>query len=138
MHVAVAIVGYRNTGDIVRCLEALAASDHADFEIVICENGGPEAYERLIAAIPQALPGGQAVRAVLAPGNLGFAGGVNVCLRETPDADAWWVLNPDTCPPPRAMAALVEKLAQGAGEHPQASLQGLALSQSWSTGVGRA
>ncbi|HEX4180766.1 MAG TPA: glycosyltransferase family 2 protein [Caulobacteraceae bacterium] len=113
MHVAVAIVGFRNTDDIIRCLEALAASDHRDFEVVICENGGPEAYDRLIGAIPAALAGGQPVRAVLAPGNLGFAGGVNVCLKETPDADAWWILNPDTAPPPRAMAALVEKLEGG-------------------------
>ena len=113
MHVAVAIVGYRNTDDIVRCLGALAGSDHADFEVVICENGGPEAYGRLIAAIPEALAGGQPVRTVLAPGNLGFAGGVNVGLRETPDADAWWILNPDTSPPPRAMAAMVEALEAG-------------------------
>lgn len=53
------------------------------------------------------------MRAVLADGNLGFAGGVNVCLRETPDAGAWWVLNPDTSPPPVAMAALVERLSAG-------------------------
>jgi hypothetical protein len=50
MHVAVAIVGFRNEGDIVRCLGALEASTHRDFEIVICENGGPEAYARLTAA----------------------------------------------------------------------------------------
>ena len=116
MHVAVAIVGFRNEGDIVRCLSALKNSIHSDFEIVICENGGPEAYARLTAAIPAALPGGQSVRAVLASGNLGFAGGVNVCLRETPGADAWWVLNPDTVPEPQALAALVEKLGDGTCE----------------------
>jgi N-acetylglucosaminyl-diphospho-decaprenol L-rhamnosyltransferase len=113
MHVAVAIVGFRNTEDIVRCLGALEASAHRDFEVIICENGGPEAHARLTAAIPTVLPGGQGVRMVLAPGNLGFAGGVNLGLRETPAADAWWVLNPDTCPGPDALAALVEKLEDG-------------------------
>jgi hypothetical protein len=113
MHVAIAIVGFRNPEDMARCLQALGDSHHRDFEVIICENGGPEAHERLLAAIPAQLPGGQPVRVVLAPGNLGFAGGINVCLRETPDADAWWVLNPDTVPPAGALAALVDKLAQG-------------------------
>jgi N-acetylglucosaminyl-diphospho-decaprenol L-rhamnosyltransferase len=113
MHVAVAIVGFCNTDDIVRCLAALTASEHRDFEVVICENGGPEAYKRLIVAVPPTLGGGQPVRIMRAPNNLGFAGGVNVCLKETPDADAWWILNPDTSPPPRAMAALVGKLQDG-------------------------
>ena len=113
LHVAVAIVGYRNAADIVRCLAALAASQHADFEVVICENGGPDAFAALTAAIPTVLPGGQPVRALQAPGNLGFAGGVNVCLREARDADAWWVLNPDTEPGPGSLAAKVERLARG-------------------------
>jgi hypothetical protein len=113
MHVAVAIVGYRNPDDIVRCLAALETSRHRDFEVAICENGGPEAHARLITALPQALAGGQSVRALLAPGNLGFAGGVNLCLRQTPTADAWWVLNPDTCPEAGALAAMVEKLSDG-------------------------
>ena len=116
MHVAIGIVGFRNEGDIVHCLEALAESRHADFEVVICENGGAEAHARLVAAIPQTLPGGQRVRAVLAPRNLGYAGGVNVCLSESADADAWWVLNPDTLPEPDALARLVEKLADGSCE----------------------
>lgn len=113
MHVAVAIVGFRNCDDIVRCLGALETANHREFEVIICENGGPEAHARLSAAVPPALPGGQSVRAVLAARNLGFAGGVNLCLSETPDADAWWVLNPDTQPEPDALAALVRKLEDG-------------------------
>jgi len=113
MHVAVAIVGFRNCDDIVRCLDALAASTHSDFEVVICENGGADAHARLTAALPAALPGGQAVRAVLAPGNLGYGGGVNLCFSQTPGADAWWVLNPDTYPAPDAMAVMLERLTAG-------------------------
>jgi GT2 family glycosyltransferase len=50
------------------------------------------------------------VRAVLAPGNLGYAGGVNLCVLEAADADAWWVLNPDTSPRPDALDKLVDRL----------------------------
>lgn len=113
MHVAIAIVGFRNADDIAGCLGALAKSTYADFEVIICENGGPDAFGALSAVLPAALPGGQPVRAVLAPGNLGYAGGVNRCLEETPNADAWWVLNPDTEPYPDALALQVGRLAKG-------------------------
>lgn len=113
MHVAVAIVGFRNPVDISHCLEALERSTHGDFEVIICENGGAAAFEELCAALPKRLAGGQPVRAVMAPGNLGYAGGVNRCLQETPAADAWWVLNPDTQPDPEAMALQVARLSVG-------------------------
>ncbi len=113
MRVAICIVGFRNPADIVRCLAALEASTHPDFEVVICENGGLEAFEALTAAIPARLPGGQSVRAIQAPGNLGYAGGVNVCLRAAPDSEAWWVLNPDTAPYPEALAIQVARLRRG-------------------------
>jgi len=113
MHVAVAIVAYRNPEDVVRCLRALAGSAHTDFEVVICENGGPPAYEALKAVLRDPLPGGQPVHAVLASGNLGYAGGVNLCIRESAGADAWWVLNPDTEPSPNALARMAARLAAG-------------------------
>ena len=113
MHVAVAIVGYRNVEDIVRCLDGLARSTHADFEVVICENGGRKAFESLTARIPFSLAGGQGVRCLLASGNLGYAGGVNRCLEHSPTADAWWILNPDTWPDAAALAAMVDRLSQG-------------------------
>lgn len=113
MHIAVSIVGFRNPDDIVGCLSALAQSTYADFEVIICENGGAEAFEALGRVLPARLAGEQSVRAVLAPGNLGYAGGVNVCIQQTPDADAWWVLNPDTQPDPSAMALLVARLSVG-------------------------
>jgi N-acetylglucosaminyl-diphospho-decaprenol L-rhamnosyltransferase len=113
MHVSVAIVSYRNPADVVACLDALAISTHRDFEVIICENGGNDAFRTLVAKLPETLPSGQAVRAVSAPDNPGFAGGVNICLAETPEADAWWVLNPDTEAMPDAMAALVARLERG-------------------------
>ena len=88
MHVTVAIVGFNNSADIVRCLTALGRSTYRDFGVVICENGGPAAFAELISVLPSTLDGGQLVRAVLAPGNLGYAGGVNRCLVESPASDA--------------------------------------------------
>ena len=95
------------------CLAALAASTHAAFEVCICENGGPEALALMADALPDALPGGQRVRLIEGAGNPGYAGGVNLCIRAAPEADAWWVLNPDTCPDPQALAALVARLEEG-------------------------
>ena len=111
-HVAIAIVGYRNVGDIVRCLAALTMSSHTHFEVVICENGGLAACADLVEALPARLSGGQEITIIEAPCNLGYAGGVNVCRSYTPTADAWWLLNPDTRPEPEALAALLERLGQ--------------------------
>jgi hypothetical protein len=112
-HVAVAIVGYRNAADIARCLGALANSSHTNFEVVICENGGSAAFDRLQQAVPDVLAGGQTVSLYLAPSNLGYAGGVNYCMARSPAADAWWVLNPDTKPESEALAGLVSRMGEG-------------------------
>ena len=40
-------------------------------------------------------------------------GGVNIGMRSSPDADAWWVLNPDTKPEAEALSAKVARLAKG-------------------------
>lgn len=113
MHIAVVIVGFRNAGDILECVSALERSTYRDFEVVICENGGDEAYRQLSALLSGKRPGGRDVRCLNAEGNVGYAGGVNICLRETTYADAWWILNPDTEPHVDALAALVHRLVQG-------------------------
>jgi N-acetylglucosaminyl-diphospho-decaprenol L-rhamnosyltransferase len=113
VHVAIAIVSYGSAQDIAHCLKALSGSTYRDFDVIICENGGPGAFDALCAVVPASLPGGQAVRAVLADRNLGYAGGVNLCLRETQGADAWWVLNPDTFPSAEALGAMVVRLRRG-------------------------
>jgi GT2 family glycosyltransferase len=113
VHVAICIVGFRNGDDIARCVAAIEAATYPDFEIVICENGGEAAAGRLLAMVPPVLGAGQGLRVIQAPGNLGFAGGINLCLAATPAADAWWLLNPDTEPGPEALAALVARLEVG-------------------------
>ena len=113
MHVSITIVGFRNPDDILRCLTALERSGHADFDVVVVENGGAQAYDALVAVVPAILFGGQTVRVVEADGNPGFAGGVNRGMAESPDADAWWILNPDTEPHPETLARYVARLEAG-------------------------
>jgi N-acetylglucosaminyl-diphospho-decaprenol L-rhamnosyltransferase len=111
-HVAICIVGFRNSADVLRCLSALEASSWADFEVVVCENGGETAFAELQSQTPSKLAGGQAVKIVSAGGNLGFAGGVNRCLAEADRVDAWWILNPDTEPEPNALGLMIQRLDQ--------------------------
>ncbi|HEX7886150.1 MAG TPA: glycosyltransferase family 2 protein [Phenylobacterium sp.] len=113
MHVAVCIVGFRNAPDIANCLAALGRSTHRAFEVVICENGGAQAHRELMDVLPSILAGGQTVKLVSAPDNPGYAGGVNRCMGMAPDADAWWVLNPDTVPGPEALAEMCRRLKVG-------------------------
>ncbi|MBS0359992.1 MAG: glycosyltransferase family 2 protein [Proteobacteria bacterium] len=110
MKVSVCIVGFRNLADIESCIEALERTDWPSFEVVVCENGGPESYRQLLKVLPSQLPGGQAVRIIQAPSNVGYAGGVNLCMDQTPDADAWWILNPDTVPNSDALSKMCRRL----------------------------
>jgi N-acetylglucosaminyl-diphospho-decaprenol L-rhamnosyltransferase len=113
MQVAIIIVGFQNTADIMRCLTALERSEYRDFQILICENGGAASFARLADAIPTSLAGGQKVRLTQAPHNGGYASGVNIGLRDTSSFDAWWILNPDTEPEPSALDSLVKRLGLG-------------------------
>jgi len=113
MHVAVCVVGFRNGNDIESCLHALARSSYRDFEVIICENGGASAFTQLQGRLQRTLFNGQPVSLFLAPRNLGYAGGVNLCVQQSRGADAWWVLNPDTLPEPDALRELVLEMGQG-------------------------
>lgn len=113
MEVAIIIVSFHSLGDISRCLAALDGSRWAKFHIVICENGGEAAYHELQAGLPGQLTRGQPVAILLAPGNLGYAGGINFAIDHSGPADAYWILNPDTVPRPDALEALLARLARG-------------------------
>ena len=111
--VAVCIVSFRDPPLIADCLATLAQSTFTDFEVVICENGGADSRQQLAATLPGRLPDGQPIALLGNTANLGYAGGVNACLAARPDADFWWVLNPDTRADPDALQALVERLQRG-------------------------
>jgi N-acetylglucosaminyl-diphospho-decaprenol L-rhamnosyltransferase len=111
--IAVCIVSYRDPSLILRCLAALAQSTCTRFEVVICENGGPDALRALRGVAPTRLAGGQPVTLLRQTANLGYAGGVNAAIAARPGASAWLVLNPDTLVEPEALTALVARLARG-------------------------
>jgi N-acetylglucosaminyl-diphospho-decaprenol L-rhamnosyltransferase len=133
--VPIVIVAFRGLDDVVPCLEALtAARAEPAFDVYVCENGGPEAYEALCTALAQQKSLFEAIAdppPVLgrdfertcafaiktlssrifvgqARENLGYAGGVNSWLRPLLSID-WpgaMILNPDTKPSPDTLAQL--------------------------------
>jgi GT2 family glycosyltransferase len=140
--VVVAIVSTNDIHNILGCLTSLTTSTHRNFWIVICENGGPEAFDRAGRSLTEAkimrkgivqcrdapsvawtqghvdfylADGKQRVTLLKSAKNLGYAGGVNACIVAAANApwDAVWVLNPDTFPEPDALAALVRRQKEG-------------------------
>ena len=111
MHVVICIVSYRSLRDIERCLAALSRSEHREFSVVICENGGRAAAEAL-GALPQHLPDGQSVKVVVAEGNLGYAGGVNLGVSRS-TAESVIVMNPDVLVLPGCVSTLLGRLRAG-------------------------
>jgi GT2 family glycosyltransferase len=105
--IVVCLVGFGNIADFIRCLPALSAQTYAEFEVVICENGGPEAFAALSEVVPPRLQKGQAVTLIADHSNPGYAGGINRCIAARPGCEFYWVLNPDTVPRPGALAAMV-------------------------------
>jgi N-acetylglucosaminyl-diphospho-decaprenol L-rhamnosyltransferase len=135
---AIVIIGFRCSSDIAECLTSLKSLEGPDHAVHICENGGDDSYNELCQALselgeeipsaPQsASPGfltrefhlaGKKTRvfAHRAPGNLGYAGGINAVLaylKSDPNWDSIWILNPDTAPEPDALAALKRRAVEG-------------------------
>jgi N-acetylglucosaminyl-diphospho-decaprenol L-rhamnosyltransferase len=112
MKVDILIVSYRSLADVEACLSRLERSTHADYRIILRENGAGAAWTAMKAKLPRRMPGGQAIEILDRCDNVGFAGGVNACLAAGA-ADAYWILNPDTRPEPTALAEMVARLARG-------------------------
>jgi GT2 family glycosyltransferase len=136
-HVAIAIVATDEAKNIVGCLDCLNSSAYREFSVVICENGGHEAFERderEVAKVPGIAEAGEAeirfgqpegrqfhlgpdkrvVTILRSRENRGYSGGVNACIAAAgPDWDFIWVLNPDTFPEADALGALVRRQAEG-------------------------
>jgi GT2 family glycosyltransferase len=135
--IPIVIVTFRNSDDVVECLESLGkSSQDPAFDIYLCENGGDEAFAVLCARLVVA--GGPCVRCATpvpcqadgftavesfnllgvnarvfagnAGDNLGYGGGVNHWLEPLREAGDWQgalLLNPDTTVEPEALGALV-------------------------------
>lgn len=136
----VAIVAMDCERMVADCLAALYAGDVQPQAVIIVENGGVQAFERLRQHLVKAglisgasrescTPQGHFLIWDAGPGrpmvllcdpgtNLGYAGGNNVALGQDIVAgwDVAWVLNPDTIPAPGALRALVARQQEtGAG-----------------------
>lgn len=130
--VLISLVSTNDAQHLINCLPCLARGAYQNFAIYINENGGNPGFEKTRAALAASeqltpgpveansaeftlQPGGQRVHLANAGGNLGYAGGTNAALRQQviTDWDAVWVLNPDTFPEERALAALVERQREG-------------------------
>jgi GT2 family glycosyltransferase len=136
--VPIVIVGFGHPEDTVKCLSAIGRQRGCPkFEVFICENGGPAAFDALKKALSEKggpcegevehiepasdefvraarlrLDGGQTpVTIAQANDNFGFAGGTNAWIRPLLAEPGWtavWILNPDTWPEPDALAELVD------------------------------
>jgi GT2 family glycosyltransferase len=137
--VVIGIVATDEINNIKACLQSLDASNHLNFWVIICENGGHDAFACDVSELTQmtlmksVTAAGHTIRwthechhfemgtnnrqvtILNCPTNLGYAGGVNACIAAAGDEpwDAIWVLNPDTFPEPDALSALVRRQRQG-------------------------
>lgn len=136
--VLVVTVGYRNAEDVATCLGALSRLQPApSFAVLVCENGGPSAFDRLLEALTSGngpccgdaaqtqleasrflrarqlrLKGVREAAVIVAEAkeNLGYAGGINAWLKilaTIPDWQGVWIVNPDAAPHPDALSELI-------------------------------
>jgi N-acetylglucosaminyl-diphospho-decaprenol L-rhamnosyltransferase len=137
-HVVIAIVATDEAKNIVGCLSSLNGSNYREFSVVICENGGYDAFDRDVREMAKVsgmveadadaddrLGGAEGRRFHLGADrrvvtvlrsreNRGYSGGVNFCIAAArTDWDFIWVLNPDTFPEADALGALVRRQAEG-------------------------
>ena len=136
--VVIAIVATDEAKNLVGCLGSLENSIYREFSVVICENGGHEAFERDVRELSK-VPGmieaaaeaddrlvaaegrrfylsadRRVIRILRSRENRGYSGGVNFCIAAAgTEWDFIWVLNPDTFPEPDAIGALVRRQAEG-------------------------
>ena len=132
--VGVVVVAFDCADEVVRCLASLVRSAHPPGFIEICENAGPAAFDTLRTSVARAFdvalsdmptdattpflresvctlgPAGLPLALRCAPANVGYAGGINLCLQAMAGADwdAVLVLNPDIEVEPAAIGAFVE------------------------------
>jgi GT2 family glycosyltransferase len=136
--VVIAIVATDEAKNLVGCLGSLRSSVYREFSVVICENGGHDAFDRDVQGLSK-VPGmaeaeaeaddrlgaaegrrfhlgddRRVVRLLRSRENRGYSGGVNFCIAAAgTDWDFIWVLNPDTFPEPDSIGALVRRQAEG-------------------------
>ena len=99
--IAVIVLSFNGAKVIRPCLEALIASDYANREIIVVDNGSSDETASIVC---RRFP---AARVISTGKNLGFAGGNNVGIAAT-DADVVILLNDDTTVMPDMIGAIAK------------------------------
>jgi N-acetylglucosaminyl-diphospho-decaprenol L-rhamnosyltransferase len=111
---AIVIVSFNVAGDLDACLRAIPeAVGDVSTNVIVVDNGSTDGT---IALVRERWP---AVRLVESGTNVGFARANNIGIARTA-SELVLLLNPDTVPPPRSIARLVERLRA----HPEAAVAG--------------
>lgn len=109
MNLGVVFVHYRTPELLERSVEAVAGSlgesGHA-YEIVVVDNGSSDGDRGRFAELP--------VRLIEPAGNIGFAAGLNLGIREL-SSELLVLMNPDVLVLPECLPRLVDELEKGAG-----------------------
>lgn len=110
-HVTLIVVSYNNRDQLRNCLDAVAAGQMLPTQIVIVENGDEQSATegREIIVASSALSG----QVIHCPSNPGYAAAINAGIAGAPDADAYWILNPDTVAGANALSAMVTSMGEG-------------------------
>ncbi|WP_166787748.1 glycosyltransferase [Cryobacterium luteum] len=108
--VDIVIVTYNNEADINALLQSVqAGAPNLRLRVVIVDNGSSDDTVLKLAAHPE-------VRVLHSGGNLGYAAGINIALRDIGTTRTVLILNPDVEVMPGAIAALHTRMVQtGAG-----------------------
>lgn len=100
---ATIVVTYNSAKHVGALLDSLPAA-LADLSgpVVVVDNGSTDGTAELVEARGDAR--------VVRSHNTGFAGGINLGVREAPDAEALFILNPDATVAPRALPTMLAVL----------------------------
>ena len=101
-YVAVVIINFNSGGYLSRSVAALQGQTYRDFTTLVVDNASTD---NSAAEMTRRFPDIEVIRA---PGNLGFAGGNNLAIREIRNCEWVALLNPDAFPEPNWLACLME------------------------------
>jgi GT2 family glycosyltransferase len=103
--VTAVVLNHRHADDTLRCVGALAQSDHPRLSIVVVDNdSGPDVVDRLVDGLEAT------TSLILSPENVGYAAGNNLGIRRALrlGADLVWLVNPDVVVTPDTLAVLID------------------------------
>jgi GT2 family glycosyltransferase len=135
--IGVVIVAYGSEDVLPACLDSLAAASHEDIKIVVIDNASPDDSAAVVRrhAAAQGMRNGAGflelpaenadsiagkllppLTLIRAADNRGFGAGCNIglkLLRQDPEVDLFWLLNPDTEVPLQTPSAYALRAASG-------------------------